>query len=139
MMASGVEIPYPDGDTRFHIANVPHGDIRIKRYFSKTANNWRRMFVYCPPGYDTSTQSYPVLYLQHGGGEDERGWSNQEMCIRDSCRTPITEKQILIIKCFSYTMILYYKDNTTINNIKRKNKMFFLILLHTTKFVQIKI
>lgn len=35
------------------------------------------MFVYCPPGYDTSTQSYPVLYLQHGGGEDERGWSNQ--------------------------------------------------------------
>jgi peptide deformylase len=41
-------------------------------------------------------------------------------------------KQILIIKCFSYTMILYYKDNTTINNIKRKNKMFFLILLHTT-------
>lgn len=49
------------------------------------------------------------------------------------------QKQILIIKCFSYTMILYYKDNTTINNIKRKNKMFFLILLHTTKFVQIKI
>lgn len=35
------------------------------------------MFVYCPPGYDTSKQSYPVLYLQHGGGEDERGWSNQ--------------------------------------------------------------
>lgn len=77
MMASGVEIPYPDGDVRFQMSDVPHGDIRMKRYFSKTANDWRRMFIYCPPGYDTSTQSYPVLYLQHGGGEDERGWSNQ--------------------------------------------------------------
>ena len=77
MMTSGVEIPYPDDDVRFYMADVPHGDIRIKKYFSKTANDWRRMFVYCPPGYDTSKQSYPVLYLQHGGGEDERGWSNQ--------------------------------------------------------------
>lgn len=77
MMTSGVEIPYPDGDLRFQMSDVPHGDIRMKRYFSKTANEWRRMFIYCPPGYDTSTQSYPVLYLQHGGGEDERGWSNQ--------------------------------------------------------------
>lgn len=77
MMASGVEIPYPDGDVRFQMSDVPHGDIRMKRYFSKTANDWRRMFIYCPPGYDASAQSYPVLYLQHGGGEDERGWSNQ--------------------------------------------------------------
>ena len=77
MMTSGVEIPYPDGDVRFYLADVPHGDIRMKRYFSKTSNAWRRMFVYCPPGYDTSEQTYPVLYLQHGGGEDERGWANQ--------------------------------------------------------------
>lgn len=76
-MTSGVEIPYPAGDIRFYTADVPHGDIRMKRYFSKTANDWRRMFIYCPPGYDTSKESYPVLYLQHGGGEDERGWSNQ--------------------------------------------------------------
>lgn len=73
MMTSGVEIPYPEGDVRFYTADVPHGDIRMKRYFSKTANDWRRMFVYCPPGYDASGKSYPVLYLQHGGGEDERG------------------------------------------------------------------
>lgn len=77
MMTSGVEIPYPEGDVRFYMADVPHGDIRMKRYFSKTANDWRRMFVYCPPGYDASGKSYPVLYLQHGGGEDERGWSQQ--------------------------------------------------------------
>lgn len=77
MMTSGVEIPYQEGDVRFYTADVPHGDIRMKRYFSKTANDWRRMFVYCPPGYDASGKSYPVLYLQHGGGEDERGWSQQ--------------------------------------------------------------
>lgn len=77
MMTSGVEIPYPEGDVRFYTADVPHGDIRMKRYFSKTANDWRRMFVYCPPDYDASGKSYPVLYLQHGGGEDERGWSQQ--------------------------------------------------------------
>ncbi len=77
MDASGVEIPYPDGDNRFYIADVPHGDERMKRYYSTTADDWRRAFIYCPPGYDASNESYPVLYLQHGGGEDERGWSAQ--------------------------------------------------------------
>ncbi len=77
MNSSGVEIPYPDGDKRFYIADVPHGDIRMKRYFSTTAGDWRRAYIYCPPGYDASTESYPVLYLQHGGGEDERGWATQ--------------------------------------------------------------
>ncbi len=75
--ASGVEIPYPDGDNRFYIADVPHGDVRMKRYYSSTAGDWRRAYIYCPPGYDTSNESYPVLYLQHGGGEDERGWATQ--------------------------------------------------------------
>lgn len=77
MHSSGVEIPYPDGDKRFYNADVPHGDIRMKRYFSTTANDWRRAYIYCPPGYDSSNDSYPVLYLQHGGGEDERGWATQ--------------------------------------------------------------
>lgn len=77
MHTSGVEIPYPNGDTRFYVADVPHGDVRMRRYFSTTANDWRRAYVYCPPGYDSSKESYPVLYLQHGGGEDERGWATQ--------------------------------------------------------------
>lgn len=77
MLSSGVEIPYPDGDSRFYIADVPHGDIRMKRYYSTTAGDWRRAYIYCPPGYDASNESYPVLYLQHGGGEDERGWATQ--------------------------------------------------------------
>src|SRR5689334_15101948 len=74
---SGVEIPEKGVD--FYLPkNVPHGDVRSHWYFSKTTETWRRAFVYTPPGYDRQTTTrYPVLYLQHGAGEDERGWSNQ--------------------------------------------------------------
>ena len=58
--------------------DVPHGDVRVRWYFSRTTGAWRRAFVYTPPDYDRkATARYPVLYLQHGAGEDERGWSNQ--------------------------------------------------------------
>lgn len=77
MHSSGVEIPYHEGDNRFQIADVPHGDIRMKRFYSTTSGDWRRAYIYCPPGYDESNDKYPVLYLQHGGGEDERGWATQ--------------------------------------------------------------
>ena len=73
-MASGIEIPHKDGDF-YALKNVPHGDIRIKKYLS--GNSWREMYIYTPPGYDTSTEKYPVLYLLHGGGEDQRGWATQ--------------------------------------------------------------
>jgi enterochelin esterase-like enzyme len=75
--ASGIEIPFK-GDDYYAIKDVPHGDIRMKRYFSKGSNDWRRMYVYTPAGYDLHTSTkYPVLYILHGGGEDERGWANQ--------------------------------------------------------------
>jgi enterochelin esterase-like enzyme len=75
-MASGIEIPDKDGGF-YALKDVPHGDIRIKRYLSKASNTWRDMYVYTPPGYDKSTDKYPVLYLLHGGGEDQRGWGMQ--------------------------------------------------------------
>ncbi|MBC3788450.1 alpha/beta hydrolase-fold protein [Spirosoma utsteinense] len=75
-MASGIEIPDKDG-AYYAMKDVPHGDIRIKRYLSKATNSWREMYVYTPPGYDKSTEKYPVLYLLHGGGEDQRGWATQ--------------------------------------------------------------
>ena len=75
-MASGIEIPFA-GDGYYALKEVPHGDIRIKKYFSKTTNTWRQAYIYTPPGYDASTDKYPVLYLLHGGGEDERGWATQ--------------------------------------------------------------
>jgi enterochelin esterase-like enzyme len=57
---------------------VPYGQVRMAWYLSKTTGEWRRAMVYTPPGYDTSVRArYPVLYLQHGTGEDETGWTKQ--------------------------------------------------------------
>lgn len=68
---SGIEIPEKGVDF-YDIKDVPHGDIRIKWYYSKLTNAWRRCFVYTPPDYDKNINArYPVLYLQHGAGEDE--------------------------------------------------------------------
>lgn len=76
-MASGIEIPFAGGNY-YAIKDVPHGDIRMKRYYSTVTNSWRRFFIYTPPGYDANTtEKYPVLYILHGGGEDERGWAEQ--------------------------------------------------------------
>ncbi len=76
-MASGFEVPFK-GDGYYEIKNVPHGDIRIKNYYSTVTNSWRRFYMYTPPGYDENcSEKYPVLYLLHGGGEDESGWATQ--------------------------------------------------------------
>jgi enterochelin esterase-like enzyme len=76
-MASGIEVPFK-GDRYYDIRNVPHGDIRIKRYYSDITNSWRTLQLYTPPGYDEKTgDKYPVLYILHGGGEDQRGWAAQ--------------------------------------------------------------
>jgi enterochelin esterase-like enzyme len=75
-MASGIEIP-GKGSEYYALRDVPHGDIRVKRYLSKASNSWREMCVYTPPGYDELTEKLPVLYLLHGGGEDQRGWATQ--------------------------------------------------------------
>jgi enterochelin esterase-like enzyme len=73
-MCNGFEIPEPGVDF-YDIKDVPHGDVLIKNYFAKTTNSWRRIFVYTPPGYGANLKTrYPVFYLQHGGGEDERVW-----------------------------------------------------------------
>jgi len=76
-MASGIEVPFK-GDGYYEIRDVPHGDIRIKRYYSSVVNNWRQFYMYTPPGYDeNNNEKYPVLYILHGGGEDQRGWATQ--------------------------------------------------------------
>ena len=74
-MCNGFEIPDPDGGF-YQIKDVPHGNVLTKNYFSKTSNAWRPVIVYTPPGYEANaTTRYPVLYLQHGGGEDQRVWT----------------------------------------------------------------
>lgn len=74
---SGIELPM-SGEDFYFPKDVPHGQIRMHWYHSKTTDAWRRAMVYTPPGYDESSHiRYPVLYLQHGAGEDETGWSKQ--------------------------------------------------------------
>ena len=72
--ASGVEVPEP-GSTYYSVQDVPHGAVREVWYNSKVTGTWRHALVYLPPNYDAQTKTrYPVLYLQHGAGEDETGW-----------------------------------------------------------------
>jgi enterochelin esterase-like enzyme len=74
---SGIEIPAHDQDF-YALKDVPHGHVEQVLFPSKSTSTSRRAFVYTPPGYDKDlTQRYPVLYLQHGWGEDETAWSNQ--------------------------------------------------------------
>lgn len=76
-MASAIDIP-EKGAGFYEVKDVPHGALNSKYYFSKVTNSWRRLFVYTPAGYDVNTkEKYPVVYIQHGGGEDERGWAVQ--------------------------------------------------------------
>ncbi|HEX8038695.1 MAG TPA: alpha/beta hydrolase-fold protein [Chryseosolibacter sp.] len=76
-MASGIDIP-EEGADYYSPRNVPHGQVRTVNYYSDITRSCRRAFVYTPPGYDENTDKrFPVLYLQHGAGEDETGWYNQ--------------------------------------------------------------
>jgi enterochelin esterase-like enzyme len=98
-MASGIEIPV-NGKNYYGLEDVPHGEVRIRRYFSNVYGAWRKMYVYTPPGYDADVSTrYPVLYLLHGGGEDERGWSTQGKTdlILDNLIAEGKAKQMLVV------------------------------------------
>ncbi len=73
---SGVEVPEKGVDF-YDAKDVPHGEVRVRWYLSKTTSQWRHAYVYTPPAYDSSRTRYPVLYLQHGAGENETTWSKQ--------------------------------------------------------------
>jgi enterochelin esterase-like enzyme len=74
---SGIDVPEAGADY-YEPRDVPHGDLRVRWYRSKTTGAWRRAYVYTPPGYDRELKTrYPVLYLQHGAGENETSWTKQ--------------------------------------------------------------
>ncbi len=65
------------GEDYYAIKSVPHGQVRQYWFFSKVTQSFRRMYIYTPPDYDASLKTrYPVLYLQHGAGEDEAEWTH---------------------------------------------------------------
>lgn len=75
-MTSAIDIPEKDC-TFYDCKDVAHGQVRQMEYFSKVRNKNVGVWIYTPAGYDSGKKRYPVLYLQHGGGEDETGWINQ--------------------------------------------------------------
>jgi enterochelin esterase-like enzyme len=98
-MASGIDIPDKD-QGYYQMRNVPHGQVRSVRYYSNITKAWRKALVYTPPGYDKNPDvRYPVLYLQHGGGEDESGWPNQGKAdiILDNLIASNSAKPMLIV------------------------------------------
>jgi enterochelin esterase-like enzyme len=102
--ASAVEIPEP-GSTYYSIHDVPHGQVREVWYDSKVTGSWRHALVYLPPNYDTQTKlRYPVLYLQHGGGEDETGWIRQGNAnfILDNLIAAGSCKSMIIVMAYGY-------------------------------------
>ena len=74
---SGIEIPAHDKDF-YALKNVPHGNVQQVLFWSESTKTCRRAFVYTPPTYGKNKkEKFPVLYLQHGWGEDETAWSTQ--------------------------------------------------------------
>ncbi|MBQ6749738.1 MAG: endo-1,4-beta-xylanase [Bacteroidaceae bacterium] len=74
---SGIEIPAHDRDF-YALKNVPHGNVQQIFFHSPSTGMERRAFVYTPAEYSANPKKkYPVLYLQHGWGENEYAWSNQ--------------------------------------------------------------
>jgi enterochelin esterase-like enzyme len=102
--ASAVEVPEP-GSTYYSIQDVPHGEVREAWYFSKVTGTWRHALVYTPPNYEAQTSiRYPVLYLQHGGGEDETGWTRQGHAnfILDNLIAAGNCKPMIIVMAYGY-------------------------------------
>ena len=74
--SSAIEIN-ETGTEDFEVRDVPHGEVRTVHYYSKVDESWRPLMIYTPAGYNEGDQDYPVVYIQHGGGEDHRGWMEQ--------------------------------------------------------------
>lgn len=102
--ASGIEIPEA-GSTYYLPQDVPHGAVREIWYHSQVTGTWRHAVVYLPPNYDTSGKTrFPVLYLQHGAGEDETGWIKQGHAnfIMDNLLAAGKARPMIIVMAYGY-------------------------------------
>ncbi len=64
------------GEAFMETRDVPHGAVSSVTYHSKTLDKFRRMHVYTPPGYETSSRKYPIFYLLHGAGDCDESWTS---------------------------------------------------------------
>ncbi len=102
---SGIEIPAHDRDF-YALKNVPHGNVTEILFHSPSTNAERRAFVYTPAEYEKNPKKkYPVLYLQHGWGENEYAWSNQGHAglIMDNLLADGKAKPFIIVMTYGMT------------------------------------
>jgi predicted alpha/beta superfamily hydrolase len=107
-MESGIEIPAHDQDF-YALKNVPHGHVQQVLFPSKSTNMSRVAFVYTPPGYEKEkSKRYPVLYLQHGWGEDETAWVKQGHAnlIMDNLIAEGKSKPFFIVMTYGMTNVI---------------------------------
>lgn len=105
---SGIEIPAHDQDF-YALKDVPHGDVQQILFYSPSTGTERRAFVYTPPGYDKAQAArYPVLYLQHGWGEDETAWFNQGRAnlIMDNMIAAKQVRPFIIVTTYGMTNVI---------------------------------
>lgn len=104
-MASGIEVPEGKEGDYYRPQHVAHGQVRTCTYYSKSQKRFRRCVVYTPAEYEKNTKKrYPVLYLQHGMGEDEAGWSTQGYMYN------ILDNQIAEGKCVPMIVVMESGD-----------------------------
>ena len=86
------------------VREVPHGAVKSHAYKSKALGTDRKVMVYTPPGYETSTQRYPVLYLLHGAGSDETSWTQrgQAHVILDNLIADGKLKPLVVVMPFGF-------------------------------------
>ena len=102
---SGIEIPAQDADF-YALKDVPHGNVQQILFASPSTGTTRRAHVYTPPGYEKNQgMRYPVLYLQHGWGEDETAWWNQGHAnlIMDNLIAAGTTRPFIIVMTYGMT------------------------------------
>ena len=115
-MSSGIEIPENPEDAAYYTFNkdIAHGQVRECQYYSSVEGRVRRCYVYTPAEYETATgKKYPVLYLQHGMGEDERGWHQQGRMAN------IMDGQIAAGKCKPMIVVMDNGNCSYIHGTKR--------------------
>lgn len=96
---SAIEIPDNDFDKLFMQHHAPSGQVHQVTYQSTVRNKTCPLWVYTPAGYEKGSKAYPVLYLQHGGGEDESGWIRQGLAnmILDELIASGKAKEMIIV------------------------------------------
>lgn len=104
-MASGIEVPEGKEGDYYRTQDVAHGQVRTCTYYAESQQRFRRCVVYTPAEYEKNTKKrYPVLYLQHGMGEDETGWSTQGYMYN------ILDNQIAEGKCVPMIVVMESGD-----------------------------